>query len=231
MLKLIRGNPDDLEGKAVIYVTGFEGLPLTNKENGQFFPGLELVVEESDGDYKPVKERIIVPNPINNLDPQFNNHDIIKGPPTFTLKQGVVTLDAISAVYFSTFLSQGKTLKAKTKLYNTKYDLPEKLSPEELKQAILSVSSKLNHFINSHKIPEITLKDLEVLVRNSPLRNTVKSLKDLLKQLNGNENPALKELVDLYIKQIQYVTLELFEEAQKTYDEIIKKTNKLELLS
>lgn len=224
MFKLLRGNPEDLEGKAIIYVTGFEGLPLQHKEHGQFFPGLEVVIKKLNGDYEQKKERMIVPSPINNLDPQFNNHDIIQGPPTFNMEQGFVTLGAISTVYFSTFLSQIETLKAKTKAYGAKYDLPERLTSEELKQAILGVSSKLNHFLNFHRIPKITIKDLEVLVRNTPLRSTVKSLKYLLAQLNGDEDLVIKELVDLYIKQIQYVAQESFEEAQKTHDEIIKKT-------
>ena len=223
MLKLIKGDPENLEGKAIVYTSNLYLGPFVDEKGSSFYPA-QFIYSFKDN---PIEMRgrtlALKPKQIERL--KTFSFDVLYAGEIHDLSYAIAMTKSASNIYSMHYLSQQhkkRNLKEEPEL--ARKDLSQ-LTEEEYKEALKKMQRKAFNIFLLGRDPKKYLDELVYLAQNNmEIKGDVAALSDIAGiYCKSGGSKDTKELIKLYFIKISHIIYEEYEKA----GEISSKINAL----
>lgn len=222
MLTYIKGNPESLEGKALVFVPNKNDEPFES-EIGPVYPALNLTLTLFGNKILDIRKTSLVSQYLIE-NPELYNGDIVKGDKLTNEKELFTLLERTADSYTNLFRAQQSRLEQRTRKYGVKFNHPRKLTREEYSAVMEKVTAVILGEVLLSQGPLDSLKDLLYLSKDQPFEEKSKLVYSFAKEIrslnNGSKDDLIK-LLALNLLQIECIINRNFERAAEISKEIV----------
>ncbi len=212
MITFVKGDPDDLEGRATIYAAQLDNKPFSCLVHGSLYPSLTFKITPKESSF------YLHTLAIGNLSQETLNEivhfpgDVLKiGSYGFSRDLVLDELTSAQKYYTTLFIAQDQNRKDSSRRYGLRFDNPKKLSAPEYKAVVMAAAFQVAGHAARNDDFDIQFEDLQYLTKNAPFRRVVLRLG--LELFKYREKPTEKGvvLVALLVSKIEAILQENFE--------------------
>jgi hypothetical protein len=221
MLKFIKGDPENLEGKAIIFAANLYQEPFPDKEGKPFYPAQRVFPSKESPLELGGKLFKLKPSAIKLLE-RFSE-DVVYAGETFLLQYAISITKSAAILYSNDYMTQQHKKRLPKEVPEIiRKDLAQ-LTKEEYQELLVSTQRKARSIFLSAKDPRKYIDELVYLAQNNKsINGDVAAISELigLYYKKGNVGNT-RNLIRLYFIKISYIIHEEYEKAGETNEKII----------